>query len=37
MIEGVNSCHVAFAGGYRIIRGRTTLADALRSLLAGDR
>ena len=33
MLEGVNSGHVAFAGGYRVIRGSTTLAEALRSML----
>lgn len=37
MLEGVNSGHVAFAGGHRVIHGRTTLTEALRSLLAGDR
>jgi len=33
MLDGVNSGHFAVAGGYRVIRGSTTLAEALRSML----
>ncbi|MBY0504295.1 MAG: NAD(P)H-binding protein [Bryobacteraceae bacterium] len=34
MIDGVNSGHVDFDGGHRVIRGKTTLEAALRALLA---